>query len=76
MYEVVTVTKILSKQKIEVTCNSAACNGCKGAAFCNTKNKRFEAWNKDQYPIAEGDVVEIYLPSGKTIGSTLLTLIA
>lgn len=76
MYEAVTVTKILSKQKIEVTCTSAACNGCKGAAFCNTKNKKFEAWNRDHLPVKEGDVVEIYLPSGKTIASTLITLIA
>jgi sigma-E factor negative regulatory protein RseC len=76
MYEIVTVTQILTNQKIEVSCISSACNGCKGAAFCNTKNKTFEAWNKHQLSIIEGDVVEIYLPSGRTIASTLMTLIA
>ena len=46
MYEIVTVTKILSSEMLEVSCTSSACNGCKGEAFCNTKGKRFEAWNK------------------------------
>lgn len=76
MYEIVTVNKVLSRQKVEVTCTSSACNGCKGSAFCNTKNKKFEAWNKDQIALSVGDAIEIYLQPGRTIASTLITLIA
>ncbi len=76
MYEVVTVTKRLPSNKIEVVCNSSACRGCKGSAFCNTKGKRFEAWNEHNLPVEEGQEVEIYLKPSRTIASTFITLIA
>lgn len=75
MFEIVTVTKIVSKQMLEVSCTSSACNGCKGEAFCNTKGKRFEAWNKHMLPARIGSTVEIYLQPGRTIAGTLITLI-
>ncbi|NLK06394.1 MAG: SoxR reducing system RseC family protein [Spirochaetales bacterium] len=75
MFEIVTVTKIVSKQMLEVSCTSSACNGCKGEAFCNTKGKRFEAWNKHMLPAEPGSTVEIYLQPGRTIAGTLITLI-
>lgn len=75
MFEIVTVTKIVSKQMLEVSCTSSACNGCKGEAFCNTKGKRFEAWNKHMLPAKPGSTVEIYLQPGRTIAGTLITLI-
>lgn len=75
MYEIVTVTKILSPEMLEVSCTSSACNGCKGAAFCNTKGKRFEAWNKTRLSVRSGQSVQIYLKPSRTIAGTLITLI-
>lgn len=75
MYEIVTVTKILSPEMLEVSCTSSACNGCKGEAFCNTKGKRFEAWNKTRLAVQAGQAVRIYLKPSRTIAGTLITLI-
>ncbi len=76
MYEVVTVTKHISPDKVEVVCNSSACNGCKGSAFCNTKGKKFEVWNENKLPLDDGQEVEIFLKPSRTIAGTLITLIA
>lgn len=75
MHERVTVTRLLPSDLVEVTCTSSACNGCKGAAFCNTKGKTFEAWNKHHLPVEVGQVIELFLHPGRTIGGTLITLI-
>lgn len=60
---------------LEVSCTSSACNGCKGAAFCNTKGKHFEAWNKTGLAVQAGQAVQIYLKPSRTIAGTLITLI-
>ncbi len=75
MYEIVTITKVLPKQMVEVVCLSSACAGCKGETFCNTKGKKFEAFNTDNLNLAEGDQVELFLTTGRTIAGTLITLI-
>jgi len=74
--EVVTVQDIRSKDRIRVSCSSAACQGCKGGLFCNTKKRVFDVSNIDGLAIEKGDRVEIHLKTGRTIGGTLLTLIA
>ena len=76
MYEVVTVTRNISPDKVEVVCTSSACSGCKGSTFCNTKGKKFEVWNENKLPVDEGQEVEIYLKPSRTIAGTLITLIA
>ena len=76
MYERVTVTKLLPSGLVEVSCSTAACNGCKGAAFCNTKGRTFKAWNKNNLDLESGDCVDLFLHPARTIGSTLITLIA
>lgn len=76
MLEVVTVHDISAKDRIQVSCSSAACEGCKGGIFCNTKKRVFDAANLEGLSIEKGDQVEIHMKTGKTIGGTLLTLIA
>lgn len=75
MYETVTIQHITDAKHIKVSCESSACSGCKGEAFCNTKTKVFEATNPHNLPLEEGMVVEIFLKSSSTIFSTLFTLI-
>lgn len=75
MYETVTIKRIHSSKSIEVSCDSSACNGCKGAAFCNTKGKVFEASNNTGLHLQEGMVVELFLKPSSTIFSTLFTLL-
>ncbi len=75
MYETVIITKVLSREQVEVACTNAACKGCKGSAFCNTKGKRFVAWNKQKLSLKEGSTVQIYLQPGRTIAGTLITLL-
>ncbi|NLZ77831.1 MAG: SoxR reducing system RseC family protein [Spirochaetales bacterium] len=76
MLEVVTVHDVRGKDRIRVSCSSAACNGCKGGLFCNTKKRVFDVSNVDGLAIRKGDRVEIHLETRRTIGGTLLTLIA
>lgn len=74
--EVVTVHDICSKDRIQVSCASESCKGCKGGLFCNTKKRVFDVSNIDGLALEKGDRVEIHLDTGRTIGGTLLTLIA
>ncbi len=76
MYEVVTITKVLSKKRVEVVCSSSACSGCKGSTFCNTKGKKFEVSNTNNLELKSGEEVSIFLKPSRTIISTLITLIA
>ncbi len=75
MYEQVTIKQIFSDKRVQVSCESSACSGCKGETFCNTKGKIFEAANPHNLPLEEGMVVELFLKSSSTIFSTLFTLI-
>ncbi|MCK9546883.1 MAG: SoxR reducing system RseC family protein [Sphaerochaeta sp.] len=76
MHEHVTITRLLGDDLIEVSCSSAACNGCKGSAFCTTKNRTFKAWNKEKLELKSGDTINLFLHPARTIGGTLITLIA
>ena len=75
MYENVTIKQIFTNKSIEVSCDSSACNGCKGESFCNTKGKVFEAANPHNLPLQVGMEVELFLKPSSTIFSTLFTLI-
>lgn len=75
MYENVTIKQIFSDKRIEVSCDSSACSGCKGETFCNTKGKVFEVANPHNLPVDEGMEVELFLKPSSTIFSTLFTLI-
>ena len=74
MYEKATIKQVHSDKRVEVSCESSACSGCKGETFCNTKGKVFEAANPHNLPLEDGMVVELYLKSSSTIFSTLFTL--
>ncbi len=76
MYERVTITKLLNADLVEVSCSSSACNGCKGSAFCTTKGRTFKAWNKNKLDLESGDSIDLFLHPARTIGGTLITLIA
>ena len=75
MYEQVTITKVINKDTIQVTCSSSACNGCKGETFCNKKGKDFEANNKQELDLKPGMTVELFLKPSRTIAGTMITLI-
>ncbi len=75
MYERVTIKQIFNDKSIEVSCESSACNGCKGETFCNTKGKVFEVANPQNLPLEVGMVVELFLKPSSTIFSTLFILI-
>jgi len=76
MYQTVEVRKNHHDGTVEVACPESACQGCKNAQLCNVKDQSFdikvEGTNKKT--IAKGDEVKIFLPPGKTIGNTFLTL--
>jgi positive regulator of sigma E activity len=76
MYEKVEVVrKNKSKNTVDVSCPTDACENCSGTMFCNVKGKTFEATiNKEHDDIKVGDMAELYLPPNRTIFSTFMTL--
>lgn len=74
MYEHVTVEHIDPSGTVFVGCDAKSCENCSGSMFCNVKHKTFPAKNPDAVELQPGDIVELYLPPGKTVFSTFLTL--
>jgi len=74
MYEHVVVERIDAQGTVFVGCDAKACGNCSGSMFCNVKHKTFPAKNPDGLDLRPGDVVELYLPPGKTIFSTFMIL--
>ncbi len=74
MYEHVVVERIDAQGTVFVGCDAKACGNCSGSMFCNVKHKTFPAKNPNDLEVRPGDVVELYLPPGKTVFSTFMTL--
>jgi len=74
MYEMAEVVNIKNSSHITVSCSTSACENCHAGALCSTKGKTFVARNSSDYPIKQGDMVELYLPPGKTIFAGFVAL--
>ena len=61
---------------VTLVCGDAeGCASCAAHGFCATDKKTFEAWNSKGFPIEPGSNVEVFLPTGKTIGSAFMVMI-
>ncbi len=74
MYEIAQVITIKNNSHVIVSCNTSACESCQAGALCSTKGKTFTARNSSKQPLHKGDMVELYLPPGKTIFAGFITL--
>ena len=73
MYTVSMVKGIEPDGTVRMGCMTDACRGCKAGMFCNNKGlTEFSALNPGGIEIREGDLVELYMPPGRTILSTAL----
>ena len=73
MTTLVTVKKINKDGTVLVGCDNSACTGCHAQMFCNNKNQNeYLVLNSKKVQLKEGDMVELFLPPGKTILSTVL----
>ncbi len=73
MYSVSQVKEIQKDGSVLVGCLTSACQGCKASMFCNNKDdNEFMALNPDKVQVETGDYVEIFMPPGRTILSTVL----
>lgn len=75
MFEYASVVSINDNNIINVSCDTQVCNGCQASTFCQTKGKSFNATNSDNIALSVGDMVEIYLPPGKTVFATFMALL-
>jgi positive regulator of sigma E activity len=73
MTEVTTVVEIHDKDVL-LGCVSSGCSSCAGNSFCNVSGKTFTALNSENLPLKKGDLVDVYLPPGKTIASGFMIL--
>ena len=75
MLEKATVLRI-DDDVITLACgDSEGCSSCAAHGFCSAGEKTFEAWNRKGFNMAQGSVVEVYLPTGKTIGAAFMVMI-
>ncbi len=73
MNTVVTVKKTNKDGTVLVGCDNSACAGCHAKMFCNNKDQNeYLALNCKKLELNAGDTVELFLPPGKTILSTVL----
>ncbi len=73
MYSVSQVKEIQKDGSVKMGCLTSACQGCKASMFCNNKDdNEFLALNPNKVAIENGDYVELYMPPGRTILSTVL----
>lgn len=73
MVETTTVLSI-DGDIVTVGCIATGCSSCAGNSFCNIQGKSFTAKNTAKLELKPGDLVEIYLPPGKTIFSGFMVL--
>lgn len=73
MNTITTVLKLNEDDTVLVGCSNKACEGCKAQMFCNNKDdSEFLAKNDKAIQLKVGSTVELFLPPGKTILSTVL----
>ena len=75
MYEHAVVVALGPSRKITVTCNTSSCGECHAGAFCSAKGKTFIATNPHDLTLHTGDIIELYLPPGKTLFAGFITLL-
>ena len=73
MYTVSQVKGFRDDGTIDMGCLTSACEGCHASLFCNNKDTtEFQALNPNKIDVSVGDYVELYMPPGRTILSTVL----
>lgn len=73
MYTTSRVIKTVDPQTVLVGCSTDACKACKAEMFCNTKDDTsFLVKKEKSLEVKEGDMVELYMPGGKTVASVSL----
>lgn len=73
MYTVSQVKQINNDRTVKVGCLTSACQGCKCSMFCNTRSDTdYLALNPEGLELKAGDFVELYMPPGKTVASTMM----
>jgi positive regulator of sigma E activity len=76
MIEKATVIKI-ENDIITLACgDSEGCQACAAHGFCGgVSDRTFEAVNLHKFELEPGSIVEVLLPTGKTIGSAFMVMI-
>ncbi len=73
MYTVSQVKGFSQDGSVDMGCLTSACEGCHASLFCNNKDTtEFQALNPKRIEVQVGDFVELYMPPGRTIMSTVL----
>lgn len=68
------VIDIKNNSQVTVSCSTSACESCQAGGLCSTKGKTFIAKNTSSHRLQKGDIVELYLPPGRTIFAGFIAL--
>lgn len=72
-----TIASVISKagRMIKVGCSTSSCSGCHNEAFCSNKDTSYEALNKDNIDLEEGDTVEVEIPEKRAVFTIFMSLL-
>ncbi len=67
----------IKDETVTLSCSalSGGCKNCKANSFCSVNGHTFDALNREKLNLKSGDLVEIYLPTGRTLFSGFMVLI-
>ncbi len=67
----------IKDETVTLSCSalSGGCKSCKANSFCSVNGHTFDALNRGKLNLKSGDLVEIYLPTGRTLFSGFMVLI-
>ncbi len=67
----------IQDETVTLSCSalSGGCKSCKANSFCSVNGHTFDAINRGKLNLKSGDLVEIYLPTGRTLFSGFMVLI-
>ncbi|MDC7124765.1 MAG: SoxR reducing system RseC family protein [Spirochaetales bacterium] len=76
MTETAAVIEVKDDVAILACPDSESCSSCAAHGICGgAKDRQFEAFNINQINLEKGDVVEVLLPTGKTIGAAFMVML-
>lgn len=68
--------KNIDKQLVTVGCTTAqGCGSCSSKSFCTVNEREYTAVNKRGVELVPGDMVELWLPPGKTVFAGFVVMI-
>lgn len=72
---ILSIVQEINENTVLLGCSSTSCNSCKGSLFCKAKGSTFEVHKPSYMELEIGDVVQVNLPTRKTLITILVNFV-